>query len=705
MRRFPLNTRYWLLVLSIPIVTSATIAQTIAFESFDLGGSDGAFRSVFQDGPCLIAVGSGMYRSCDEGATWVMVRDGRGMLPVGVLDGVVHRPSGKLLILTIGSMQALDRPDGAWRLVLSDAGDENTRDLIPSRVGTVVYALSAKRLRRSIDAGETWVDALTATGQFDALARPVACDTSGRFVVAAQGNAVYASVDSGNTWRHVADSVWNGSKPIVFVTFGGAILLGNRDGDLLRSTDSGATWSSAAVDPGSAVSSISQPSASEIIVGTGGGQIFASSDDGLTWTREDDSHFSRPIIAAERFEGGALLVSQEYHDESLSLLDEVGGVWRASTRGIATDVLIKPLVTGSTIYTATRGAALLYRSDDGRQWVRDSIPLYGASIRSLGSFRPEEIIASLSGQGLARRRAPGSTWELIQKGLPDPFSRSAFAFAQRDSEDVWIATGNGLYRSVDGGDNWTGTMGGLTFTSIAIRKSDGLLLAGTDQKSAHELMYASRDGGASIEVSNAGLSGSVKEIAFCPNGSAIAATVGGLFISQDDGREWSRLKINAYDSVFVGVVTDRWGSVYAATENVVYVSRDTGSSWTPVFAGLNGGLSGLALDSTGHLFVSTIGGGLLRSLSPISQAVPDRRSNEPAIIVQRFGETLVVESVDCARINGAMYSVLGAHVLDFEGAIGEDRLHVPIGELPSGVYVVSTRCGDASETHLVTVGR
>ncbi len=236
----------------------------------------------------------------------------------------------------------------------------------------------------------------------------------------------------------------------------------------------------------------------------------------------------------------------------------------------------------------------------------------------------------------------GNFWELADNnGFPESV---VFSFAVIGN-DLFAATGDGVYMSTDDGTDWTAASSGLPGVHITALAADGDSLFAADW-SSH--IYLTTDLGTSWKMICDGLPTNwasalvavdsslyVLEgghIYAVTNGGAIwhemdsgvpsvrvltlggrdlyAGTSSGLYVSSDGGVSWGLLHGSA--SWNVSGLAFGAHDFFALTKDTVYVSHDTGSTWT--YAGTYGGPQVNAFASFGNtLLIGTDAGGIFRS--------------------------------------------------------------------------------------------
>lgn len=686
-------------------------AQSPGFVTTNWPWTRGTITSfVIEPTGCILAAGNavGLFRSCDEGRSWTTVRDVDGAVAEYVADVFVDATTGRILAAGTGPVRTLDSARGRWRVLAPDS-PVTARYLVQGGADSVLYAITGDGLYRTSDRGATWRRAYQSERPIP-YSRPVAVDRRREIVYVADGVALVRSTDGGATWSRLSDSLWPAAKPHLAVTPGGAVIAADENGNVLRSVDSGRTWRS--VDPGApgqAIRTIHVARSGRAFLVTSVGRVFVSSDEGSTWAEVEAEASGKPLVALVELDDGSVLGGVEFGERSIVRLASVGDSWEFSGSGISGESLGMPAVgREGTVFVPVFASGAFYRtSNDGHDWVRDSTGTPGAVSVALGMTPRNTLLVGLMGVGVARREEGRVDWEISSSSFAGAFERSQTFFYSDPFHRVWVGTGSGVFSSTDDGVTWRPTMQGFQFTAIGVR-GDGLILLGTGV--GHELIYRSVDDGASYSVASSGLTAGVTAIDFLPNGDPLVATDNGLFVSRDDGMTWAPLSVDPRDTGFVSMVTDRYGAVYAATRNAVYVSRDAAGTWERLTDGLSGTLRGLAIDSSGTLFVATSGAGVLRTESSISSVRIERSEGIPdieRISILRGGDVVSpMNAGRSGRVSVDLFSAAGDRV--FSGMINPtgsstSTVVIPTHDLPSGIYVATLRSDDERITRLIRI--
>ena len=206
---------------------------------------------------------------------------------------------------------------------------------------------------------------------------------------------------------------------------------------------------------------------------------------------------------------------------------------------------------------------------------------------------------------------------------------------------------------------------------------------------------------------------SAKAIRFLPSGDPLAATANGLLRSSDNGLTWARVSFDMQDTTLVSMITDRFGAVYIASPNAIYVSRDSAQTWARWTEGLSGSIKHLAIDSSGVLFVSTNGAGVLRSESSVASAPTPSPvlPVAPSRLTVRHGfdalTSMAIEAIEANHQVGVeIYSTAGRQLHRSGQWVAPGpaaSIVVPTARLCPGIYLVRIRVSGRDEYRVIQV--
>ncbi|MEI6456038.1 MAG: T9SS type A sorting domain-containing protein [bacterium] len=198
-----------------------------------------------------------------------------------------------------------------------------------------------------------------------------------------------------------------------------------------------------------------------------------------------------------------------------------------------------------------------------------------------------------------------ATWSRAVTGLP---ATSFLSVVLRDSHVVAGTYGSGVYRSLDGGTEWTKCNNGLAnlnIRSLAIHGND--LFAGSDAG-----LFVSSDFGSTWN--EAGGFSNRKVFSLLALDIVIYAGTedGGFYLSEDGGSTWTARNDGLPASDILSIAGDGAGLIAGTAGKGVYLMN--GNTWVPVTNGIPSSAIARSLTSTSAaLFAGTYGDGIFRS--------------------------------------------------------------------------------------------
>jgi len=490
-------------------------------------------------------------------------------------------------------------------------------------------------LYRSSNGGNTWseVPALAGTAVYD-------------IEFAAAGNAYIATLDGvressdgGLTWiprnlgigvnDQVLDIALDPSNPSILWA-GIADASGAQTVNVMRSTDSGATWTNRtpplgqslscqaiAVDPGDSNTVIA------VFAGfAGGGQVWVTTNSGGSWTNRSAGLPNYPLHAVV-YDGTRLLVGGGllFGGENLGLYKSanLGATWTALHDNswpnlVVYDVAVDPNQP-QTILVATDGTGVHRTTDGGASWqigIGGTAALPGRSIR----FRPgnsTDLFLGTNSLAVFRSTDGGDTFASSSRGISslDLFSIHANPL---DPDELAIAfqgkNNGGVYSSTDGGGTWLLESAPPTRYSAVRFAQDGTLYAMSSGPTtvATEGLYRREtngswtplgpDQGPNFESDLATMRFSVNNPALILLGGSDfgAPGFGGtIWRTTDAGQTWTKVQKlgDGQPVIDIEIVEDGLDQVVIAAHDdfgnnqaSVLRSTDSGGSWSPAGSGL-----------------------------------------------------------------------------------------------------------------------
>ncbi|HEY5807520.1 MAG TPA: hypothetical protein VIT67_06110, partial [Povalibacter sp.] len=384
--------------------------------------------------------------------------------------------------------------------------------MVDSANAELVYAIRGPYFMRSINGGSTWSEQMVGLGDFNSLYSMV--KLANGLLVVASGSGIYTSEDAVN-WTQRASG----------------------------------TYSSVAVDP----------QAPQTLIATGFWQyqLARSVDGGLNWA-PTGSGLQQPARRAliSGASSSRLLIA---HYQGVQLSDDGGVTWRYAARGPISSggQLATTVAANARVYAYSDYGSALYASRNDSDWQRVSDGLAYESIGQASlAVKPGDSSAIFLGafnRGVYRSADGGVSWSLPSSDLKN-FSIDSLGFDPVNPSIMYASVSGvtndlppaGLYRSTNGGANWTPRSTNLPVIHafhMAVDPADGsrIFLAGQQ--------------------------------------ASWGGDVGGLYFSGDAGVTWNRVGFNQQNVWDVAIDPANSSRVYAATQTGLQVSTNGGTSF------------------------------------------------------------------------------------------------------------------------------
>jgi photosystem II stability/assembly factor-like uncharacterized protein len=577
--------------------------------------------------------GMGVYKSTDGGITWRSHRSGFRNSFVRCLAMDAARPE----TLYAGTNDGLYRSvngDSTWTLLLDTAALANPTSvravtLDPFNPGTIYAGTFDVGIFKSIDYGAHWTPinlGLTNTSIRSITIHPANPDTV--LAGAGTGGGVFISGDGGLSWTQCSDTAATASaaQKIVYdpqrttriyvATASRGVMVTNNGGvnwsRLARGLTSFLTRSLAVIDTvryvgtdssGVFFATLSETlwhaassglsnrhvdallarSKSEVWAGTDGGALFHTVDAGASWSQVDGGLLLTNIFALGISPTSSHVYSGAGLGDQFWWSTNMGGSWtrtaglpdtHGSVQAIANDA-----GSPSTVYQAITNVGVLRSLDYGVTWINpdSTANTLNQSLAALVSHpvRPGVLYVG-TGSGVYKSINGGASWALASSGLPANAHVKALGLNPTNPDTVFAGTDSlGLYRSLNGGSTWSPVGAGITSPYIRDVRCDpatpGVVYAATDGG-----VFRSADHGATWAPRNTGLPAAreVRSIA-CdaahPNVWFAGVWQAGVFWSANAGLSWFPL-LSGLGSINVSAlaVDAPNATVYAGTQAGTY---------------------------------------------------------------------------------------------------------------------------------------
>jgi photosystem II stability/assembly factor-like uncharacterized protein len=438
-------------------------------------------------------------------------------------------------------------------------------------------------LMRSTTKARSWSvsSGVPVDATVSALAVSPTFDGDGHALAGTEAHGIFCSANHGETW-HVVDGIPSG-KPVNGLTYiNGSTVVAASGNSLWRSTDSGLTWQQLSVRGTRRAPILALVTAADgtVLAGVAGAGVVRSDDAGETWSLSNTGLTSRPLfdlqLSPNYHSDGFLMAGSS--DEGVLVSRDGGQSWSGITDGLppatVNRLALSPGFSLDGSALALVADALFCSSDGGDTWEAVATSPEGTPIMSV-AFSPafaEDRMIALGGYGggVFLSKDAGMSWTPVAENFQGA-AVVEIVFSPQFAGNATIlaaVTGHGsvaVYRSVDRGETWSRYVqmeGAYHWASIAV----------PDAYDPDEEFFCLATGSHVVRPSGT-LAGHWNSINPCGNETAIravegslefadddtlfAATSGGLMRSGDRGRLWAPLVGELADVPIESVVVGR----------------------------------------------------------------------------------------------------------------------------------------------------
>lgn len=311
---------------------------------------------------------------------------------------------------------------------------------------------------------------------------------------------------------------------------------------------------------------------SVVYAGTGGDGVLRTKNSGLTWTSVNSGLTSK-VVNALVVDGTQLFAGTS---TGVFVSESGSGEWKAA--GLSgEDVTSLVTIHGDLFATTFTEGDILISHDNGQTWTQVNYATALVPRASVLAVDNDELFAgTMFGVLRSTRSLPGSASGAA--GLPAPITtvngRSPWTMVKSDiwnkfisylgvaNTNLYAGTNGYLYRSSDLGASWVPVDNGLTnrFVTPLFRRLEAFERSGS---------------GTDLTTPD------VNALAFSSNAASeskiFAGTDGGIFLSTDDGASWT---FAGLPGVYITSVAISGKVVFAgAYGGVIYVSTTGGKRW------------------------------------------------------------------------------------------------------------------------------
>ncbi len=520
----------------------------------------------------LVAVGDGIHRSTDGGATWSAIAAPGS----SDLRDLALIPGGDLSAAGDGGVTLVSTDDGlTWGDVGPHVGTIKHHVWLST---TEAYVVGDDVAHHTTDGGAHWTQFLTFA--FFGYSEVYFTTPTVGYVV--EDFAYWVTTNGGLTWTQNSQFVapLYRYRTLVLTPQHWLAVCDGEGAELWETVDGGTSWTNHLFRPLVGCPSIVQTPAGRVVFGSSGGDLYWTDDFGATltntttnlceaavnayiltfmlrpdgvlfaanqpssggdvqsWLRSDDGGTTWSVPASApglRWVYGADFLDNDHgvvvFDSEVRYTDDGGDTWNPATlpdanRGVRV-TLAAPDRYFIAAYKTAGGGALLLSDDGGQSWipVGGGLPANGVRYSDVAFPTPQIGFAAGNTNAAApvlyRTSDAGATWQSVTAtGLTAPISTMVWFDAQTAVAAARNGSNVGVFRTVDGGEHWTNVLA-TTIASLAFQP-DGRGLAAPLSFSSQSY-YSTEDWGQTWQPVTAPLSSPFPGYHYSPS---VAVAVG-----------------------------------------------------------------------------------------------------------------------------------------------------------------------------------
>lgn len=457
---------------------------------------------------------NGLYVSTDNGLNWNKMENG---IPSTQSIRTILKYDNYIIIGTAFDGIYVSSNNGiSWIQSNSGLRFLNINALVKS--GNKIFAGTGSGLYYSTNYGLKW-DSI-----YNGLTNKTikGLEVSGNDIYAIQGG-VYRSIDNGNYWTKISDSL--PYLDFIDVTEN-KIYVGHYKKGVFTTTNYGLLWDTINNGLPETYKTCLASSGDNLYIGTYQG-ILKSTNNGLIWSEIDNNLTISQINDLDTL--GNYIFATVY-GVGVFLSSNNGLTWKKSTNILGVSCLT---ISEKNIFVGTGGSGVYRSTDMGTSWTQVNNGLNTIYVLSIASYGDTIFAGTESYGGIYVSTNNGNNWRIASNGMTGISTRKIVI----DGEKIFAGCENGgVFLSTNNGTNWKSINNGLLSTSIwSLEISNGNLYAGTLDLG----IFKSSNYGVSWNSISNGISSEIITAISASDNIIIAGTYEkGIFLSTDYGESW-----------------------------------------------------------------------------------------------------------------------------------------------------------------------
>jgi len=406
----------------------------------------------------LFAADGGLYVSTDFGETWAL-----SAYPTPYpISRVTVDPTTPSVIYISGNSGIDKSTDGgeSWTSIYGNLTNQRIiKLLVSSQDSNAIYAVSSNdEVYLTRDGGAQWTKVTGLNVFADAFAMDP--NDSATIYYGESYSGVYQSNDWGQTWKNINGNL-RAIYPKSIIPLGDpakTVFIGlSYGGGVYRKNGNETLWTPCGLSGNGVGPFAADPTNPErMYLARNGAGLYKTIDGGKHWSLINNGlpQFTVTGLAIDPHNPDLIYIG--LYDKGLFRSTDQGESWNKVDIEYWDDEISSLIIdpgNSDRIFGIYDNQSVLRSLDGGSTWNLVGDLSYGKYMLKLDPFDPNTLY--LTNNVLQKSADNGDTWETISNGIPSTDLYGVFPSPARSGE-LFVTTGNGkLYKSVDGGQNWS----------------------------------------------------------------------------------------------------------------------------------------------------------------------------------------------------------------------------------------------------------
>lgn len=386
-------------------------------------------------------IGGGIFRSDDEGITWI--RSDKGIDSNTKVSSLCTYQntlfSSTNSIMTSGDIGVYKSTDEGITWMKTGLNDKNVRFVKIMTNGMIVGGTGGFSLYFSKNQGKSWQQTGKEFDNWETMR--VTKNKKYLFTVAESG--IWRSNVNGKTWRLIKKDVFS---DIILTSYGRLIIL--EKNNVLASDDDGKKWYKLGQIETKNIAFLKLMNDNLLVACTRDNGVLYSTDGGRSWLKFEIAGYEKATInTAFLTPSGSILISgyKESEDSAFILRSiNMGTTWnKVCDRFYAFDFIS----TKGEIYVGTYAQGIYKSTDDGITWTECNNGLRKGTdyltITTLATGKDNSIICGTLGNGIFKSIDQGKSWQTFEGTDPN-----VWAISSSEKGVLYAATVRGIYKTI-----------------------------------------------------------------------------------------------------------------------------------------------------------------------------------------------------------------------------------------------------------------